>query len=194
MRLPAVRSTRWTAAGRATQVTGSSAGWPRHKPDGRLRASAHQDQRRRDQCRRSAAGPPAAPVHGNPLTHVSWHKIAPTLAKASRSSRPTCAAMATARSPTAAPTMPPIRSAPWAKTLSTSWTRLASSTFAVAGHDRGARVGFRMALDQPERVDAPLRARHRPDHQSPDPCDARLGRWNPITGSSWRRRSRSRKS
>jgi haloacetate dehalogenase len=26
-------------------------------------------------------GPPLLLIHGNPLTHVSWHKIAPTLAE-----------------------------------------------------------------------------------------------------------------
>ena len=34
--------------------------------------------------------------------------------------------------------------------------------FAVAGHDRGGRVAYRMALDHPDRVRAPRGARHRP--------------------------------
>src|ERR1700760_4238913 len=31
--------------------------------------------------RHGGDGPPLLLLHGNPLTHVSWHKIAPTLAK-----------------------------------------------------------------------------------------------------------------
>ena len=37
-------------------------------------------------------------LHGNPMTHVMWHRIAPRLAAISRSWPPICAATATARS------------------------------------------------------------------------------------------------
>jgi len=32
-------------------------------------------------ARVGGAGPPLLLLHGNPLTHVSWHKIAPRLAE-----------------------------------------------------------------------------------------------------------------
>ena len=32
-------------------------------------------------CGTAGSGPPLLLLHGNPLTHVSWHKIAPRLAE-----------------------------------------------------------------------------------------------------------------
>ena len=71
--------------------------------------------------------------------------------------------------------------------------QLGFDAFAVAGHDRGGRVAYRMALDHPEPGAAARGARHRPDRRG-------LGaRWTPPspaatgTGRSWRcpRRCRS---
>ena len=58
-------------------------------------------------------GPPLLLMHGNPFNHLSWHKVAPTLASEFTVVPPICAATAIARSRRAAPTIPAIRSAPW---------------------------------------------------------------------------------
>ena len=63
-------------------------------------------------------GPPLLLMHGNPFTHLSWHKFAPRLARNSPWSRPICAATATAQSRRAATTIPAIRSATWRWTTS----------------------------------------------------------------------------
>ena len=68
--------------------------------------------------RLGGSGPPLLLLHGYPLTHVMWHKIAPRLARSSPSSPPTSAATATARSPRAARTTPGIRFARWRTTRS----------------------------------------------------------------------------
>ena len=67
---------------------------------------------------RGGSGPPLLLMHGNPFTHLSWHKFAPRLAKEFTVVAPICAAMATARSRRAATTTPAIRSATWRWTTS----------------------------------------------------------------------------
>ena len=63
-------------------------------------------------------GPPLLLMHGNPFTHLSWHKFAPRLAKEFTVVAPICAATATARSRRAATIIPAIRSATWRSTTS----------------------------------------------------------------------------
>ena len=60
--------------------------------------------------------------------------------------------------------------------------------FGVAGHDRGARVGFRMALDHPEAVERLAALDIVPTHHVLTQHHARLGARSPTTGSSWPRR------
>jgi haloacetate dehalogenase len=100
--------------------------------------------------RHGGDGPPLLLLHGNPLTHVSWHKIVAGWPNSSTSSRPICAAMATVLVP-----MTP------AKATSTTRSaldqvevmeKLRYREFFVAGHDRGDRTAARMCLDHPERV------------------------------------------
>ena len=43
-------------------------------------------------------------------------------------------------------------SAPWPQTRSGSCAQLGFETFALVGHDRGARVAHRLCLDHPEAV------------------------------------------
>ena len=65
------------------------------------------------------SGPPLLLMHGNPFTHLSWLKVAPTLARE-------FTVVATdlrgygdsAKSRRAATTIPAIRSAPWRRTRS----------------------------------------------------------------------------
>ena len=55
----------------------------------------------------SGQGPPVLLLHGNPQTHVMWHKIAPRLA---------CVAMATAANQWMARITPTTRNATWRST------------------------------------------------------------------------------
>ena len=69
-----------------------------------------------------------------------------------------------------------LRGAPARRRAGRADGRLGHARFAVAGHDRGARVAYRMALDRPGRRDAPGGAQHRPDRRAvraPDAGDRR---------------------
>ncbi len=73
--------------------------------------------------------------------------------RASPSSRPICAATATVPSPTAARIIPAYSFRAMGEDNAEVMSHFGFERFQVAGHDRGARVAFRMALDYPERVE-----------------------------------------
>lgn len=97
-------------------------------------------------------GPPLLLIHGYPQTHVMWHAVAPALAE-----RFTVVAVdlpgygASDRPPVQDDHVPHSKRA-WAASLRTAMADLGHEHFAVCGHDRGARVTYRMALDHPEAV------------------------------------------
>src|SRR3546814_13436019 len=94
-------------------------------------------------------GPPLLLLHGNPRTHVSWHRVAPTLAE-----RYTVVATdLRGYGDSSKPAGGGDHSAYSFRTMGEDsfevMRQLGFERFAVAGPDRGARVGFRMALDRP---------------------------------------------
>ena len=104
----------------------------------------------RIRARVGGAGPPLLLLHGNPQTHVMWHRVAPTLAEHftvvatdltgyGKSSKPPSTADHVHYSKRA-----------MARDQVAVMRKLGHRRFMVAGHDRGARVGYRMALDSPE--------------------------------------------
>ena len=103
--------------------------------------------------RRSGSGPPVLLLHGFPQTHLMWRGVAPLLARnftvicadLRGYGRSGCPASATDHAPYAKRSM--------ARDMVTVMERLGFLRFAVAGHDRGGRVAYRMALDHPDRVD-----------------------------------------
>lgn len=102
--------------------------------------------------RRAGSGPPLLLLHGNPQTHVMWHKVAPKLAEH-------CAVVATDLRGYGDSSKPPTdeRHMPYSKrAMAVDQVALMRACgferFYVAGHDRGGRVGYRMALDAPEAV------------------------------------------
>ncbi len=104
--------------------------------------------------RRAGSGPVVLLLHGFPETSLAWRKVAPDLAdeftviaadlpgygdsvlsdKAIEHGRITKRAMG--------------------RVLADAMSEIGITQFAIAGHDRGARVAYRLALDCPERIAA----------------------------------------
>lgn len=103
-------------------------------------------------ARIGGSGPPLLLLHGFPQTHLMWHAVAPTLQQQftvivadlpgyGKSFRPPVSDDHSAHSKRAL-----------AGDLLAAMSELGHATFAVAGHDRGGRVAYRMALDHPGSV------------------------------------------
>ncbi|MDB6145861.1 MAG: alpha/beta hydrolase [Pseudomonas sp.] len=98
-------------------------------------------------------GPPLLLLHGNPLTHVSWHKVAPDLAKNFTVVVPDLRGYGDSSKPDGGPDHAAYSFRAMGQDNATVMSHLGFERFQVAGHDRGARVAFRMALDFPERIE-----------------------------------------
>jgi len=98
-------------------------------------------------------GPPLLLLHGNPLTHVSWHKIAPALAKSFTLVMPDLRGYGDSSKPDGGEDHSGYSFRSMGQDNAEVMTHFGFDRFQVAGHDRGARVAFRMALDFPDRIE-----------------------------------------
>jgi haloacetate dehalogenase len=97
-------------------------------------------------------GSPLLLVHGYPQSHVMWHKVAPRLAQRFTVVAPDLRRYgASGKPPTDAEHLPYSKRA-MALDLVEVMTALGFDRFDIVGHDRGARVTYRLALDHPDRV------------------------------------------
>ena len=102
--------------------------------------------------RRAGSGPPLLLLHGFPQTHLMWRQVAPDLAS---SFTVVCADLrgyGRSGCPASAPDHAPYAKRAMAADMVKVMARLGFKRFAVAGHDRGGRVAYRMALDHPGSV------------------------------------------
>jgi len=100
------------------------------------------------------AGPPLLLLHGYPQTRVMWHAIAPALARQFTVVVPDLRGYGRSDKPPGDAAHVAYSKRQMAKDQLASMHALGFSRFAVAGHDRGGRVGYRLALDHPEAVAA----------------------------------------
>ena len=98
-------------------------------------------------------GPPLLLLHGNPLTHVSWHKVAPALAQRFTVMAPDLRGYGDSSKPDGGPDHAAYTFRVMGEDNFAVMDHFGFGRFGIAGHDRGARVGFRMALDRSERVE-----------------------------------------
>lgn len=97
-------------------------------------------------------GPPLLLLHGNPLTHVMWHKIAPRLARHFTVVAPDLRGYGDSGKPDGGPDHAAYSFRAMAQDQAEVMEALGFTSFRVAGHDRGGRVAHRLTLDAPERV------------------------------------------
>ncbi|MCC8978174.1 alpha/beta fold hydrolase [Bradyrhizobium acaciae] len=99
------------------------------------------------------SGPPLLLLHGYPQTHVAWHRIAPVLARNHTVVATDLRGYGDSRGPQLVDA-----SAYSKRTMARDqlavMKQFGFDRFAVIGHDRGARVGYRLALDHPGTVQA----------------------------------------
>ncbi|KAB0265624.1 alpha/beta fold hydrolase [Microvirga brassicacearum] len=98
-------------------------------------------------------GPPLVLLHGFPQTHVMWHRLAPTLAETYRVVCMDLRGYGWSSAPKGDAAHETYSKRAMARDVVTVMEELGAVHFAVAGHDRGARVGYRLALDHPGRVE-----------------------------------------
>jgi haloacetate dehalogenase len=101
----------------------------------------------------NGSGPPVLLLHGFPQTHLMWRSVASQLAC---NFSVVCADLrgyGRSGCPVSTPDHAPYAKRAMARDMVTVMERLGFPRFSVAGHDRGGRVAYRMALDHPDRID-----------------------------------------
>jgi len=98
------------------------------------------------------SGPPLLLLHGHPQTHAMWHLVAPRLAQDFTVVAPDLRGYGDSAKPPTTPDHAPYAKRAMARDQVAVMQQLGFERFAVAGHDRGGRCAYRLALDHPERV------------------------------------------
>jgi haloacetate dehalogenase len=102
--------------------------------------------------RTAGSGPPVLLLHGYPQSHVMWHRVAPRLAERFTVVVPDLRGYGDSDKPHDDPAHHAYSKRVMARDQVAVMRRLGHQRFAVAGHDRGGRVAYRLALDHPEVV------------------------------------------
>jgi haloacetate dehalogenase len=124
--------------------------------------------------RYGGSGPPVLLLHGHPRTHVTWHKVAPILADRFTVVCPDLRGYGASSKPATAPDHAPYSKRAMAADCVALMRALGHDRFDVAGHDRGAYVASRLALDQPARVSRLCVMEAIPIGEALSRCDARF--------------------
>ena len=103
--------------------------------------------------RHGGSGPPLLLLHGNPMTHVTWHRLAPALARHFHVVATDLRGYGDSSAPPAGENNLNYSFRAMAADQVAVMRTLGYERFCVAGHDRGARTGHRMALDFPDAVE-----------------------------------------
>jgi len=102
--------------------------------------------------RRGGTGSPVVLLHGHPRTHVTWHAVAARLAQKHTVVCPDLRGYGESSHPPELPNHATYSKRAMAVDVVRLMASFGPDTFGVVGHDRGAYVAYRLALDHPERV------------------------------------------
>jgi haloacetate dehalogenase len=122
------------------------------------------------------SGPPVVLLHGHPRTHATWHRVAPLLAEHHTVICPDLRGYGESSGPPSTPTHEPYSKRAMARDIQLLMRGLGFDRFAVVGHDRGAYVAFRMALDDPATCSHLVVVDAVPILDALERCDARFAR------------------
>lgn len=101
---------------------------------------------------RGGAGPALILLHGYPQTHMTWHRVAPRLAEHFDVIIPDLRGYGESDTPPDDPDHTTYSKREMACDIIGLMDALGVARAHVIGHDRGARVAYRLALDHPARV------------------------------------------
>jgi haloacetate dehalogenase len=101
---------------------------------------------------RSGQGPPLLLLHGFPETHLMWHMVAPLLARDFTVVATDLRGYGESSKPASDTNHTPYAMRTLAQDQVAVMHHLGFASFFVAGHDRGARCGYRLALDHLQHV------------------------------------------
>jgi haloacetate dehalogenase len=104
-------------------------------------------------ARIGGSGPPLLLLHGNPQTHVMWHRIAPALAEHFTVVAADLRGYGESSKPRTTLDHEPYSKRAMARDQVFVMRHFGFERFSVVGHDRGGRCAYRMALDHPEKVE-----------------------------------------
>ncbi len=97
-------------------------------------------------------GPPLLLLHGFSQTHVMWHRVAPKLAEKFTLVIADLPGYGWSDVPMSDANHTPFTKRVMAQTMIEAMEQLGHVHFGLAGHDRGGRVSYRLALDHPGRL------------------------------------------
>src|SRR4051812_29252536 len=100
--------------------------------------------------RHGGDGPPVVLLHGHPRTHTTWHRIAPLLAETHTVGCPDLRGYGESTAPPTRDDHAQASKRAMAHDVLALMRELGHERFAVVGHDRGAYVALRAALDHPD--------------------------------------------
>lgn len=103
--------------------------------------------------RRAGSGPPLLLLHGFPETHLMWRGVAPRLAADFTVVCADLRGYGASSCPRSRPDHGPYAKRAMAEDMVNVMEQLGFPSFSVAGHDRGGRVAYRLALDHPARIE-----------------------------------------
>ena len=104
-------------------------------------------------ARIGGSGPPLFLLHGYPQTHVIWHRVAPRLAERFQLIIPDLRGYGSSSTPPADIEHYTYSKRAMAQDVIDIADQLGVPRFLLCGHDRGGRVGYRLALDRPDRIE-----------------------------------------